>query len=146
MDFIEVLLLVNGRINQSTEDGTTPLLQTTTQERLDIIEMFINYNTEVYTTKHDSMGLLASAIQAQNGAIVHLAISYMDPQRFALKGSLDETSWNRSLLFTIDKSSDLTHSIIGYCLLPTFPHSERPPGSTAGKNDHRVPHLIFIKF
>jgi WD40 repeat protein len=120
VDLIEVLLLANGRINQSTEDGTTPLLQATTQERLDIIELLINYKAEVSATKHDSMGLLASAIQAQNGALMHLAISHMNPQLFALKGSLEEALRNRSLLLELDKPSDLTHSIIGYCLLPKF--------------------------
>jgi WD40 repeat protein len=44
----------------------------------------------------------------------------MDPQIFALKGSLEEALRNRSLLLTIVKPLDLTHSIIGYCLLPKF--------------------------
>ena len=120
VDLIEVLLSVNGRINQCSEDGTTPLLQAVTQERLDIIELLINYNADFNATKHHSMGLLTIAIQAQNSAVIQLAISHMDPQLFASKGSLNAALRNMRLLFQIDKSSDLTHSIIGHCLLPKF--------------------------
>ena len=120
VDLTEALLLANARINQCTEDGTTPLLQAATQARRDILELLITYNADINVTKHDSMGLLACAIQTQNSAVMQLAIEHMDPQLFAQDSSHTDTIRNRSTMLQIDDPSDLTQCIIEHCLLPRF--------------------------
>ena len=117
-ELAEILVLANGSVDQSSTDGTTPLLQAATQERLDIIEMLIDYQADVHTTRHDSMGLLAIGLQTQNIAIMKMAVRHMDHQMFTLEGYVMDEECNEMLL--ADDPAALTQSLLELCVRPKF--------------------------